>query len=56
MVIVRKKLNIFLFLWLPAVAAAQQSAPDILKHQLASTQNDSVRYEIYSKLSDFYIE
>ena len=56
MVIVKEKLKIFLFLWLPAVAAAQKSAPDELKLQLAGTQNDSIRYEIFSKLSDFYVE
>ena len=52
----KKKLKIFLFLWLPILALAQQSTLDDLKHQLANSQNDSGRYEIYGKLSDFYIE
>ena len=56
MVIMEKKLKFFLFLWLPAVATAQHSVPDELKQQLAGTQNDSIRYEIYSKLADFYLE
>ena len=56
MVIVERKLKFFLFVWLPAVATAQHSVPDELKQQLAGTQNDSIRYEIYSKLADFYLE
>src|SRR5688572_7648936 len=56
MVIVEKKLKFFLFLWLPLFVLAQQSTLDDLKHQLANAQNDSGRYEIYGKLSDFYIE
>jgi len=56
MVIVKKRLKIFLFLLLPVFAIAQQSTLDDLKHQLANAQNDSGRYEIYGKLSDFYIE
>ena len=56
MVIVKKKLKIFLFLWLPVFAIAQQSTLDDLKRQLANAQNDSDRYEIYGSFSDFYIE
>jgi len=56
MVIVKQKLKVFLFLWLPLFAKAQPTTLDNLKHQLANAQNDSVRYEINDKLSDFYIE
>src|SRR5215204_1571292 len=56
MVIVKKKLKIFLFLLLPIFVIAQQSTLDNLKRQLANAQYDSARYEIYGKLSDFYIE
>jgi signal transduction histidine kinase len=56
MVIVKKKLNLFLFLGLPILAVAQQSTLDDLKRQLANAQNDSGRYRIYGRLSDFYIE
>ncbi len=56
MVIVKKKLNIFLFLLLPVFAIAQQSTLDDLKRQLANAQNDSDRYKIYGWFSDFYIE
>ncbi len=56
MVIVEKKLKIFLLLLLPILALAQQYTLDDLKRQLANAQNDSGRYEIYGKLSDFYIE
>src|SRR5687767_6684410 len=56
MVMVKKNLKIFLVLWLPILAIAQQNTLDVLKRQLANAQNDSGRYEIYGKLSDFYIE
>ncbi|HET6766619.1 MAG TPA: ATP-binding protein [Chitinophagaceae bacterium] len=52
----KKKFVIFLFLWLPLVAIAQQSTLDELRHQLANAQSDSGRYEINGKLLDFYIE
>ncbi|HET9433410.1 MAG TPA: tetratricopeptide repeat protein, partial [Chitinophagaceae bacterium] len=52
----KKKLKILLFLWLPILALAQQGTLDDLKHQLANSTNDSGRYKINGKLSDFYIE
>ena len=45
-----------MFLWLPILATAQRSSLDDLKHQLANSQNDSDRYKINGRLSDFYIE
>src|SRR5688572_19752431 len=56
MVFVKKKLKIFVFLFLPIFVIAQQSTLDDLRGQLANAQNDSSRYVIYGKLSDFYIE
>src|SRR5688572_15331383 len=56
MVMVKRTLKFFLFLWLPILAVAQQSTLDDLKAQLVNAPNDSVRYVIYGKLSDFYIE
>ena len=51
-----KKLKIFLFLWLPLFAIAQQSMPDSLKRLLVNAKDDSARFEIYNKLSAFYME
>jgi class 3 adenylate cyclase/tetratricopeptide (TPR) repeat protein len=56
MVIVKIKLKIFLFLWQPMFVLAQQSNLNDLKLQLANTENDSARYKIFGKLSNFYIE
>ena len=52
----KKKLKIFLFLLLSIVSIAQRDIRDDLKRQLVNAQNDSDRYVIYGKLSDFYIE
>ena len=48
--------KIFLYLWLPFFAAAQQSIPDSLKRLLVNVKDDSARFEIYNRLSSFYLE
>jgi two-component system, NtrC family, sensor kinase len=51
-----KRVIDFLFLCLPLFGAAQQNITDSLKHLLLKADNDSARYDIYGKLSRFYIE
>ena len=52
-----KKLKFVLFLWLPVFVMAQPGGSvDDLNRELADAQDDSDRYRIYGKLSDFYIE
>jgi len=53
---IKTNIKLFLGLWLPMFAIAQQGTLDDLRRQLVNTQNDSGRYEVYGKLSDFYIE
>ena len=45
-----------LFYFLAIVGAAQQYDPASLINQITSTTNDSVRFQLYGRLSDYYIE
>ena len=53
---VKTGFKIFLFLCLPFFCSAQQNIADSLKHLLVNAKDDSVRFEIYNKLSAFYME
>ena len=48
--------KIFLFLCLPFFCSAQQNIADSLKRLLVNVKDDSARFEIYNKLSGFYLE
>jgi signal transduction histidine kinase len=46
----------FIFLILPTLAVAQNTAPDKLKDLLRAAQTDSARHELAGKLVDYYAE
>ena len=48
--------KIFLFLCLPFFCSAQQNIADSLKRLLVNAKDDSARFEIYNRLSAFYME
>jgi len=53
---VKTGFKIFLFLCLPLFCSAQQDIADSLKRLLVNVKDDSARFEIYNKLSGFYLE
>ena len=52
----KTRVKIFLFLCLPFFCSAQQNIADSLKRLLVNANDDPVRFEIYNKLSAFYME